>query len=216
MYHIDDEGDGVYVNLYNSSVFERDGLSITQETDYPRDGKIRVGIVADRAVKVYLRIPDWCGGMKVTFDTPDGRTEYFTKASGPYCELVVNEPGELSLTIELEMPVVELHANPKVRNCAGRIAVKRGPVVYCAEGIDNGGSLKSVKVIEKPDYICERSQIEGNGIIKISCNCEMIIGESNALYSESPFVYEKKRLTLIAYAAWANRGRTEMMVWLMK
>ena len=116
------------------------------------------------------------------------------------------------------MPVAELRANPKVHHCAGRVAVKRGPVVYCAEGVDNGDNLKSVAISKTPGYSCERSQIEGSETMKIFCECAAISQKSKAeaLYFEKPFKMEKKRLELIPYAAWANRGKTEMLVWLMK
>jgi DUF1680 family protein len=88
--------------------------------------------------------------------------------------------------------------------------------VYCAESIDNGGFLKSVKISQNPDYKCEQSQIDGNDIVKITCDAEIATESSDVLYSETPFESKKKRLELIPYAVWANRGRSEMLVWFLK
>jgi hypothetical protein len=200
MYHVD-EDDNIYVNLYNSSEFEHNGVKIIQETDYPRNGKVNFKIFTDKPVTVYLRIPDWC--------------KNHTGENGYICIKSEND-ADFDFDFNFDMPVVELYANPKVHYCAGRVAVKRGPIVYCAESTDNGENLKSAKISATPNFICEPMQIEGNDIIKITCDGEIITETSDVLYSEKPFEPTKKRLALIPYAAWANRGRSEMLVWLMK
>ena len=216
MYHVDEETDNIYVNLYNSSEFEYNGVKIIQETDYPRNGKVNFKISTDKPVNIYLRKPDWCKNIEFP------SLGFIEKGRAPYIELQINKAGDIEYSVDFDMPVVELYANPKVHYCAGRVAVKRGPIVYCAESIDNGENLKSVKISETPDYKCEPSQISrtsfgyGNDIIKITCDCEVITETSEVLYSETPYKSEKKRLVLIPYAAWANRGRNEMLVWLMK
>jgi len=209
MYHTD--GGNIYVNLYNTSEFEYNGVKITQETDYPRSGKINFKISTDKPVNIYLRKPDWCKNMEILPGI--GFTEI---GDLPYIELQINKPGDIEYSVEFDMPVTELFANPKLHYCAGRAAVKRGPIVYCAESVDNGEYLKSAKISAEPNFVCEPSQIDGSAIIKITCEGEIAAGESDALYSGTPFKTEKKRLTLIPYAAWANRGRSEMLVWLRK
>ena len=216
MYHVDDNE--IYVNLYNSSEFEYNGVKIIQETDYPREGKVNIKIRTDKAVNILLRKPDWCKSYQ--FDELNNKINYETISHSGYINVILDPKqgrNNYEFSIDFDMPVVELYANPKVHNCAGRVAVKFGPVVYCAEGIDNGENLKSVIISEEPGYKCEKSLIEGNNnIIKITCDCEIISETSEILYSEKPFVKEKKRLMFIPYAAWANRGKTEMLVWFMK
>ena len=129
---------------------------------------------------------------------------------------VTFKPGYNEYNLAFDMSVVELYANPKVHYCAGRVAIKRGPIVYCAESIDNGENLKSVKISTDPNYKCEPSKIHDNDIIKITCDCEVVKEVSDVLYSDTLFKSEKSTLTLIPYAAWANRGRCEMIVWLGK
>jgi len=214
MYHVDNDGEKIYVNLYNSSEFEYNGVKIIQETDYPRNGKINIKVSADKPVNIMLRRPDWNKGYKFENDKLP-----YTTDDGGYINVTIRQSGNYEFTLDLDMPAAELYANPKVHYCAGRVAVKRGPVVYCAESTDNGDNLKSVVINKNPDYKCEQSQIEDNNIVKITCDAEFISenpGDSNGLYSEKPFKSDKKRLTFIPYAAWANRGRSEMLVWLMK
>jgi len=212
MYHVD--GDDIYINLYNSSEFEHDGVKIIQETDYPRDGKVKIKVSTDKPVTIYMRNPGWCKQYKI-LDIPNSEP-IETGPPSPYSQLKLSKAGNYEISYDFDMPVVEIHANPKVHYNAGRIAIKRGPIVYCAEGTDNGNYLKSVKINKNPEYKCEQSQIEGNKIIKITCDCESITEPSDILYSEKPFNKEKKRFTLIPYATWANRGRNEMLVWFLK
>lgn len=211
MYHTD--GDKIYINLYNSSEFNHNGVKITQETNYPRNGKIIFKVSANKPIDILFRKPDWKKGY--TFDSD--KLPYTTDDKG-YINVSIRQEGDYEFTLDFEMPVVELYANPKVHYCAGCVAIKRGPVVYCAEGIDNGANLKSVTISKDAGYRCEKSEIAGNEIIKITCAAQFINEneKSENLYSETPFKTETKRLTLIPYAAWANRGKTEMNVWLRK
>jgi DUF1680 family protein len=214
MYHSDEKNNKIYVNLYNASEFCRRGIKITQETDYPLGGKIDFKLAADGPVNILLRKPGWCKGYKFENNGLPYETD-----EGGYISIAVGQSGEYEFSLDLDMPVAELYANPKVHYCAGKVAVKRGPVVYCAEGVDNGENLKSAAIIGgDPGYKCEKSQIEGCDIIKISCEGTAISQKSkaDALYFEKPPKKEKKRIELIPYAAWSNRGRTEMLVWLMK
>lgn len=209
MYHVDK--DKIYVNLYNSSEFNYNGVKIIQETDYPRDGKININVSTDKPVNICLRKPDWKKGYKF-----ENNTLPFATDDGGYINVTIRESGDYKFILDFDMPVTEIYANPKVHYCAGRVAVKRGPVVYCAESVDNGEYLKSAKISKNPDYKCEQFRIDGNDIMKITCDADIMSESSDILYSEKPFKSEKKRLELIPYAAWANRGRNEMLVWLIK
>ncbi|GHV13003.1 hypothetical protein FACS1894219_07040 [Clostridia bacterium] len=213
MYHVENNGEKIYINLYNSSEFNCNGVKITQETDYPRNGEVKVTVKTDKPVEIYMRVPSWCKNFNM--DLISGTVDNHDLGNG-YEKINLKQSGEYIFTLKLEMPVAELYANPKAHYCTGRVAVKRGPVVYCAESIDNGENLKAVEISKTPDFKCEKSEILGNAIVKITCNAEITVDDSGALYSEVPFKTESKRLTLVPYAAWANRGRSEMLVWLSK
>ena len=207
MYHVD--GDKIFVNLYNSSEFEHNGVKIIQETDYPRSGGIKIKVSADKPVNILLRRPDWNRAYKFENST----LPYNTDDDG-YINVAVGQSGDYELLLDLEMRITELYANPKVHQNAGRVAVKRGPIVYCLESIDNGENLTSAKILG--NYECENAEIFGNPIVKITCDGEISSECACELYSETPFKSEKKKLALVPYAAWANRGRSEMIVWIRK
>jgi DUF1680 family protein len=210
MYHVENDGDKIYVNLYNSSEFNYNGVKIIQKTDYPRSAKVKITVETDKPVNIILRIPDWCRNF--THKSAPAATLEANSSDG--CLNIKFTAGEHEFTLDFDMPIVELYANPKVHQNAGKIAVKRGPVVYCLESIDNGENLTSAKILG--GYECDTFEIFGNDIVKITCDGEISSENSCALYSETPYKSESKKLTLIPYAAWANRGRSEMIVWIRK
>jgi len=216
MYHTDNtDGEKIYINLYNSSEFNHNGVKVIQETDYPRSGEVKITVETDKAVNILLRVPDWYKDKEFKFkliNPINGELNPAADCNG-YLNMTFKE-GNYEFILHLDMPVVELYANPKVHQNAGKVAVKRGPIVYCLESVDNGENLTSAKMLG--GYKCENGEIFGNPIVKITCDGEISTEESSKLYSEAPFKSEKKKLTLIPYATWANRGRSEMVVWIRK
>ena len=210
MYHYDD--DKIFVNLYNSSELKYDGVKIIQETNYPYDGKINFEVSTDKPVNVLFRKPSW--NKSYSFDND---TLPFTTDDGGYINVTIRQSGNYKFTLDLTMPIVELYANPEVHYCAERVAVKRGPIVYCVESIDNGRHLKSAVIKKDANFKCEKSEIFGNEIVKITCDALMSDDFDNpSLYSATPYKKTEKQLALIPYATWANRGRSEMHVWILK
>ena len=192
--------DTVYVHQYMDSEVNCNGISLRQVTKYPCDGVISITCNCPQA-KIALRIPGWCRSFKLNHP-------YELKNGYAYVEL----NGKTELLLELDMPVTVLSANRQVHECAGRVAVMRGPVVYCIEGVDNGEDLKSVAIDPKGCYTVSESQflvpnIETTGYIP---------KDSDQLYSLAEDCYEEIPLKLIPYFAFANRGTTEMHVWILK
>ena len=110
------------------------------------------------------------------------------------------------------MPVRLIAANRRVHSDAGRISVMRGPVVYCAEGIDNGADLKGVMLDIKSDFEIEESEF----LLPLLKTKAYRLKETESLYYEAGDDFEEIPLTLIPYYAFANRGVTEMQVWLLR
>lgn len=118
--------------------------------------------------------------------------------------------------IRFPMEVRRVYANQKVRENAGCVALLRGPVVYCFEGVDNGELLQSLRIprqAQTTPFVCEEGVLKGNTLLKME-GVRMV--GSEALYSEKPPVKEKATLTAIPYYAWANRGETQMRVWMLE
>lgn len=198
LYSIDDET--VYVHQYMNSKTDTDRIMIEQETEYPKNGKITVKCNADKKF-IAFRIPGWCKSFRINRD-------YFMKNGYAYVAL----NGADKIEIELDMPVRIIAANRRVHSDAGRVAVMRGPVVYCAEGIDNGADIKSVAIDINAEFEMQ--------------DCEFLLPslktkayrqkENENLYFEAGDDYEEIPLTLIPYYAFANRGETEMQIWLLR
>lgn len=114
--------------------------------------------------------------------------------------------------VSFAMPVKFIRTNRRVHDNAGRVAVMRGPVVYCAEGVDNGKDLKCVRIDVK--NIVELSDCEF--ILPSLKTTAYIDKETESLYYEDENNLEEISLKLIPYYAFANRGSSEMYVWLLK
>lgn len=198
-YGMDD--DTVYIHQYMDSALETDGVCLTQRTAYPENGTVTVWYRGNRR-RLAFRIPGWC--RRFTLD------QVYTLEKG-YAYVTVD--GEAEVTLELDMPVRFVAANPRVHADAGRVAVMRGPVVYCAEGRDNGADLSAVAVDLHGEFLVQGGEwllprLQTTAFRPLAVNC---------LYPDAEAVtYEAFPLTLIPYYAFANRGETEMQVWLLK
>lgn len=190
----------VYVHQYASSTVSVKGTKIEQKTEYPKNGKIIINCISDKKY-IAFRIPDWCKNFDIN-------REYKLKDGYAYIEL--NK--EASLEITFDMPVKFITSNRRVHSNSGRIAVKRGPIVYCAEGIDNGPDLKSVFVDSENDF----KMLESEFLLPVLETKAYRPKESEKLYYEADDELEEIPLKLIPYYAFANRGETEMQVWLLK
>lgn len=200
MYTYDDET--IYVHQYINSETECGNIKISQKTDYPANGKITLKCTAPQK-KLAFRVPGWCKSFFVN-------TEYEIKNGYAFVELCGKQSVEIK--IDFDMPTVFIKSNAKVHENAGRIAVMRGPVVYCGESKDNGNDLKSVKINTSAAAI-----LEDNEFILPSLRLEGFKEkDGNELYFEIGDDYEKFDLKLIPYYAFANRGECEMAVWFLR
>ena len=191
------EGDTLFVNQFISSTLQDGSLRATMETDYPRDG--RVTLKADGCGRLAIRIPAWC--------------EHFT-VSGPYVMengyAVVENTGE-PVTVDFDLTPRTVFADTRVLRAAGKAAIQRGPVVYCAEGIDNGeGDLHNYVISCYPHV----QEVEGPyGLPNLTLACTKRVSGGDGLYTNHPPKGKDATLTLIPYNAFANREETDMRVW---
>ena len=192
--------DTVYVHQYMDSKTETDGIMIEQKTEYPKNGKITVKYDTDKKF-IAFRIPGWCKIFSIN-------CEYVMKNG--YAYVTLNGSGEIE--IELDMPVRLIAANRRVHADAGRVAVMRGPVVYCAEGADNGADLTSVVLPINAAFEIRNSEL----LLPMLKTKAYRPKETESLYYDAGDDYEEMPLTLIPYYAFANRGETEMQIWLLR
>lgn len=218
----------VFVNLFlsNTSDLKVNGkaVQLAQETHYPWDGDITIGIKKNNAgsFQLKLRIPGWVKNQVVPSDLyhySDGkRLSYSITVNGEKVESdLVNgyfcidrkwKKGD-QVKVHFDMEPRTVKANNKVEADRGRIAVERGPIVYCAEWVDNDFDVLSLfmnqapkfEVVSKPDVLY--------GINELKTDVQLLS------YNEQGRLTTKDvKVTLIPYYAWAHRGAGAMSVWL--
>ncbi len=219
--------DGIYVHLYDNSRLDwhlenGTGLKIVQTTNYPWDGGIAIAISAARPSEftLHLRIPGWCDHAEVALNGENiaGVTP------GRYLPIRRNWSGGEIVRMKLEMTPQVLQANPRVADDTGRVAVQRGPLVYCLEGLDqpDGVALNDVALPLRSqpdtDFTTEfRSDLLEGIVVLHHPGFVAEAGESERfLYSPYEGRPRKTRpvpLTFIPYYAWSNRMTTAMQVW---
>lgn len=222
-------GDRLYVNLYaqSRSQVQMDDLKVEleQETEYPWKGdiKIRVNPASPDDFTVMVRIPGWALGKPVPGDLyyyPDkSKAQPLIKVNGQEIPLNLEngflpitrdwQPGDL-IEINLAMEPRRVLANEKVKDDLGLVAVERGPVVYCAEWVDNNGRVSNLLLPDEASFSSEYREDFLGGLVMVKAT-----GRAYELKKETP-VFKEQDINLIPYYAWAHRGRGEMAVWLAK
>lgn len=192
--------DTVYVHQYMDSRASANGIELEQKTLYPQNGKITLTCRSDKKY-LALRIPGWCKRFTVN-------RAYVEKNGYAYIAL----SGADTIELELDLPVRLIAANRRVHADAGRVAVMRGPVVYCAEGLDNGADVKSICLDLHEPFEVQTGEFSLPSLKTTAYRPR----ETDSLYYDAGDEYEPLPLTLIPYFAFANRGETEMQVWLLR
>ncbi len=207
--------DTLFVHLYVGGTLTKTvhgkTAKIRLQSAFPWDGTVRISVQAkDCPLKLALRIPDWCETY-----TAKSLENAKTNIENGYLYIEKSWEDEETVTLSFPMEVRLMAANPKVRETAGKVAVTRGPLVYCMEEADNGKYLHLLSVQAGGEIAVRDTQICNTfaKAIEIS-GFRREIGQGNALYA--PVQAEPRtsvRLKFIPYSMWANRGENEMQVW---
>jgi uncharacterized protein len=220
LYSLSDEG--VWVHLYAGSRLDTrlgcSAVALRQETGYPWDGAIKLTIERAPAAEMslMLRIPGWADQWSIAIN---GGTAAVAAHPGSYAVLKRRwSPGD-AVELSLPMPVRLLEAHPKVEEARNQVAIQRGPIVYCMEGIDlaQGVSLADVRIPRAvrltPRY--DAALLGGVTVLEgDACHVAMADWRSS-LYRTLPTEPSATvPIRLIPYYAWNNRGVTPMSVWL--
>lgn len=226
-YFYSTSADGIYAHLYDNSELNWHlengvGLKVTQKTNYPWDGGVEIKVTPTEATEFafYLRIPGWADHAQVTVNSK----ALIGATPGRYFPIRRRwSPGDV---IELKLEVVPqvIEANPRIADDSGRVAIQRGPLIYCLEEIDqpSGVSLSDVAV-NAGRHPAEQFQTEfksdllgGMVVLHHTGAVYERDGSEKLLYSRYAGESSKTRkvpLTFIPYYAWANRQATSMQVW---
>jgi DUF1680 family protein len=218
--------DGVYVHLYDNSTLDwhlgQTPLKIQQKTKYPWDGDVYLTVSPAQAKEftLYLRIPGWARSANVTVNG----NRVSGAQPGQYLPIRRQWKSGDGVTLSLPLPAEVLAANPKVAENTGRVAIQRGPLVYCMEELDqtSGAAAADVSIAmgNKPkDFELEYQAdlLGGITVLRHGAAIAEIPSADRALYEPANTRAAKTRsgeLTLIPYYAWANRKPTAMQVWI--
>lgn len=212
------DGDTLYSNLFvdgTLDVSEEFGGTVALETAYPYEGRLTYRFTPkgeSMDVRFAIRVPAWSGGVEIRVNGAPAQQEVENKDGYAYLHGTFLAPTEV--TVEFAMPVRKLYTNNKVAANTGKAALERGPLIYCAEGADNGGdvlslSLKRGGTVTVSDYLPEKL-----------CGIRELYAQGyrsetgGALYSYEEPVRREDTITFVPYYTWANRGLNQMRVWI--
>ena len=209
--------DTLYFNLYigGSAGLELNGnpFRFTVESSLPWQGGVTVTIEQGAQGTLALRIPQWCGGAYTIL--VNGRPADVTLQNG-YAMLTRGWASGDTVKLAFAMPVVIQAANPLVREDIDRIAVTRGPIVYCLEEADNGPQLHRIFLRADETFTeAYRPDLLG-GVMTLKTQGEILdtpCAEDCLYRPAAAEQFTPKPLTFIPYYAWANRALGEMLVW---
>jgi DUF1680 family protein len=219
--------DGLYVHLYDNSTLDwhlENGtpIKIQQETNYPWSGEIRLTLKPAQPADFtfYVRIPGWAAGANVAVN---GKAVDGIQA-GDYLPLRRNwKPGD-TITLNFPMTTEIIASNPRVAEDTARVAVRRGPIIYCMEELDQPAGVAlsdvSIHLSEKlgKDFRDEYAAglLDGLVVLHHEGAAFETPSANEDLYAPMKASNQKThpaKLTLIPYYAWANRQPTPMQVW---
>jgi uncharacterized protein len=210
--------DAVCVHLYGANDADLAvggrAVRLRQKGDYPWSGAIRIALDVDEPTEfaLKLRIPEWARGWS---GSVNGEKIKAAPQQG-YVELRRTWGKGDIVDLDLPMPVERLYANPQVREDAGRVALRRGPLIYCVEEADNADTPVALAHLPRNARpTAEKREDLFDGAVAIVADMDVAkVNGAEALYQSKPFETKKTKVTAIPYYLWANRGPNRMMVWL--
>ena len=213
----------IFVNLYaagEASIGLEDGkkMKLLQDTSFPWSGKVRLAVTKDEPGEfdLCLRIPGWARGIPVPSDlyrygNPAAPAVALTingEALDPIPDgngyFIMRRTWKTGDVVELDLPltVSRVYSHEKLEENHGRVALMRGPVVYCLEGIDNPG-VDLFNVILPPD-----------AKLAAEHRTDLLGGVTVIRTTGLDAVGKPVELTAVPYHVWANRGKTPMNLWI--
>ena len=219
---------GIWVNLFVGSNTRipvgKNDVDVKMETNYPWDGKVKLDINPKTKTKfaLHLRIPGWAQGQV----TPGGLYK-FASTTGANFKITLNgkdnpykmEQGYVVIErewkkgdfVELNLPMdVKRISSAEIKQDEGRVALQRGPLVYCMEGTDNNGQAWNIVLPDNANFTETKYSVLTESVIALQSQLPVVTVSADGSSAQT----EKKTITAIPYYVWANRGQNPMQVWL--
>lgn len=215
IYSWEKEDRELYINLFVSGdtvVDTEDGeLKIKAETKFPWEMHATYAIetTAKAPVKIKIRVPEYAQNYKILCD---GKEVEYKEEKG-FATVEVSKNVKLEVVFEAEAKFVR--ANPQVREDAGKVAIIRGPLVYCLEEVDNGANLSAITVDTEKELQSEVDETR-NGYVVVKAHGKRLCEEQwkDGLYSSQKLQKKDVELLAVPYFYWNNRAMGEMEVWI--
>ena len=223
--------DAIYVNLFvgsNTTIPLKSGnVGVKMETNYPWEGKVKLMIdpVKKSRFKIYFRLPGWyfdkvVPGELYTTGSDDGVPDHYSfilndkavtnKYENGYA--IVESEWKKGDVLELDFPMEAklIYSRSELKQNTNRIAIQRGPIVYCIEGADNNGKAWNVIIPENTSFETIDYKVLDEPVKALTAEVPVVTVAADGLSLKT----EKKKIIAIPYYTWANRGKNEMQVWL--
>ncbi|WP_017446907.1 glycoside hydrolase family 127 protein [Gayadomonas joobiniege] len=214
---------GVYVNLYggnelNSKQLDGSDIKLTQETEYPWNGLIKLTVEAckDEAFDIAVRIPGWSDGAEISVNG-----EKLAIETTPSSYTIINriwKAGDV-IIIDIPMEPTFIEGHTRIEEIRNQVAIKRGPVVYCVETPDlpTDANVLDVYLSANSELQVERKAdfLGGVDVIKTEALIRKDNADKSSMYRKiGQASFEKHPLQFVPYYAWSNRGTAEMTVFM--
>ena len=224
---------GIWINLFvgSDAVINvgKNDVAVKMQTNYPLDGKVKLNIdpVKKGKFQLHIRVPGWYENKMVpgdlytidkresginTFDptfTINGKTAAYKFEDG---YAVVESEWKKGDVVEFDFPmeVKMIEAKDSLKQDNNRVAIQRGPLVYCMEGADNDNKAWNIVVPENTMFAAILYKVLDENVIALQAELPILTVNENGTEVKT----EKKKITAIPYYTWDNRGKNEMQVWL--
>ena len=202
------DDDRLTIEQYVSSQIKTPFGNVEISEEYATKGRAEISSDDYSAQSFAVRIPEWCSHLKATLDSrpvhPEIENGYAVFRTGK----------KFRLSLDFDIRPVFVCANPLVSDNAGKTALTYGPVVYCLEGKDNGSRLSRISV--DTDAADKATVCEKDGLTAIIAYGYRDNGDDRLYFPAAQCGKRRKRLTFIPYYAFANRGESDMAVWIRK
>jgi len=222
------QNDKLYANLFiaGTTALKINGkeVSIIQQNNYPWDGDLKFIIKPKSAFdfSMLIRIPGWARNEAMPSDlysfynNSDQKTIITINGKEVNCPIengyaILNRKWKKNDMIEVRLPmeVKKVVANNNVKSDVGRVALQRGPIMYCAEWVDNNGKAANIVMPVNTQLQASFNPDLLNGIEVLKATVPAVVIEDNGEAIKT----QNQNFMAIPYYAWANRGKGEMMMW---
>jgi uncharacterized protein len=222
------KGNNVFINLFANSTttlaLNKKSVEIVQRNNYPWDGKLVFEVTPKSPTdfNVLIRIPGWADNKAMpsslyVFESASPNKVSISINKKPVTFKVENGYALLNKTwkkgdvieVNLPMEVRRVVANPQVKDDIGKVALQRGPLLYCAEWVDNNGAASNYILPKGTVFSSEFKKDLLNGVTILKSEATAVEIDASG---QSVSTVEKP-ITLIPYYAWAHRGKGEMTIW---